>query len=278
MNRMIFALTLTLLPWAWLPSALLAQANSHERLGVEKPNPWEMTLESGLTLYPIETELGQGLEAEASLSGTMLFRGRFSLTADLPLSLRAPLSGADLPSVAIGDPRLGAGYLVRRGAWRFSCELSYTYPAGIWESYEAEERRIVSGSGFHLLRGAISAIRYLDPLVAGLKLTGETGFGRKEQFGTGSRPFSLFADLFATEALNGAAAFSIGLSQRWRWPRRVDGRPTDTGVRYSASLGLSFVFSAGDRSLRIGLSRSLDEEASPASLDLGCSWTYRKKE
>jgi hypothetical protein len=149
---------------------------------------------------------------------------------------------------------------------------------GIWNDYEAKERKIASGSGYRKLGAALSAVRYMDPMVAGFAVNAESFFDREEQSGSGSSPLVLTASIFVTEALNSIVALSGGLSQRMAWPPRVNGLPIGEGFSHSLSGKLSIIFSEGRDMTSFGLSKLLSEASTPVIFTLGYSRRLSGKE
>jgi hypothetical protein len=179
---------------------------------------------------------------------------------------------------ALGDPSIEASYTFRRSDWRLGAVLSYTHPLGIWDTYESAEKQLASGTGYPRLGASFTFLRYLDPLIAGVKLSVETCLARTERFGAATKPLILSTSLFATEALNAVAALSAGLIPKLAWPRCLDGMPGGSGMTWSLSGSVSLLFSEGSRTLRFGVSKLLSDYSAPVALDMGCSYIITKKE
>jgi len=256
-----------------------AQTTEHQRTGVQGHENWRFM--AGISVDLIDVGGMEGgeegsLEIDPSVSFEVLYKQRLALSVELPIIARLALGNHDSSSspvsaVALGDPSIAISFAFRASDWRLGAELSYTHPSGIWNDYEARERRIASGSGYRKLGAAISALRYMDPLVAGLVLSVERSFDRKEYHGSGSRPCVLAASLFATEALNAVVAISGGFSQRLAWPRQLNGLAVDDGLSFSLSGKLSILFSEGGGTTSFALSRLLSEFSSPIVLTIGYS-------
>ena len=249
-----------------------AQTTEHQRTGVESDENWLLMVGMSIDMIDVDS----ALEIDTSFTFEALYRQRFGLSIDLPMAARLALDSSDSiassgSAAALGDPSLSFSCTFRASDWRLGTELSYTHPSGIWNYYEARERKIASGSGYRKLGAAFSAVRYMDPLVAGFAMNAESLFDRKEQYGSGSSPLVLTASIFATEALNSIVAISGGLSQRMAWPPRVNGLPVAEGLSHSLSGKLSIIFSEGRDMMSIGLSKLLSEAASPVIFTLGYS-------
>lgn len=259
---------------------LRAQTAGHQRTGVEGDENWVFA--AGISIGAAEADYGGGpaIEIDPSFSLEILYKQRFGLSIEVPAVLWLALNREASPraAAAMGDPSVAAAYTFRLEDWRLGAELSYTYPLGVWDSCEARERRIVSGSGYRKLGAAFSAVRYLDPLVAGVEIGADTCLNRKEHFGTGAKPLILTASLFATEALNDVAALSAGLSQRLSWPGRGENSPYEAGPGYSLSGRISLVFDEHEKTLRLEVSKLLSDFASPLVFEMGFSLRLSGKE
>lgn len=258
----------------------LAQTSAHQRIGVETKDSFEVTIGTTLEIFRSDTTKTDGVEIDPSFSLDLFFRRHYGLSFEVPALMWIATGREAVPRAggAAGDPEMTVSYTYRLSDWRLSVALSYAYPLGIWNYYEARERQIASGSGYHKLGALFSAVRYLDPIVAGVSLRGETCFARPERSGASTRPLILTANLFATEALNDVVALSASLSPKLSWPRYLNSVPDESGIIYSLMGSASIVFSERDHTLRIGVSKLLSDSSSPVAFDLGFSHTFRKKE
>ena len=259
---------------------LSAQTASHQRLGVSGDESLAITIGGALGLYRSDTEEGQGMEIDASLSVDLLYLQRFGLSIELPAVAWLALGRNVQPGAAAapGDPSVAATCSFRLSDWRLGAELAYSHPAGIWEAHESAARRISSGSGYRKLGAAFTALRYLDPLVAGIRLEIETCLARQERFGQADKPLIIGLGFFATEALNSMAALSASLTPRLAWPRRLDANAGAAGPSWSLLGGVSFIFSEGGRSFRFGISKLLSDYTAPVALNIGYSLSFKNKE
>ena len=263
-----------------------AQTAEHQRTGVESTDSWLFIAGMSIDLIDaIEPDSGEAaaLEIDPSFTLEALYNQRFGLSVELPIIARLALGSSDSPvspgSVAVfGDPSMALSCTFRINDWRLGAELSYTHPSGIWNDYEARERKIASGSGYRKLGATLSAVRYMDPLVAGFAISAESLFDRKEKYGSIMKPLVLTASIFATEALNNIVAISSGLSERLAWPRCDNGLPGGEGFSHSLSGKLSIIFSEGAKTLSFGLSKLLSEVASPVVFTIGYSLMLSGKE
>jgi hypothetical protein len=248
-----------------------AQTTAHQRVGVEAKDSLEATVGTTLEVFRSDTAKTNGVEIDPTISLDLFFRRRFGLSFEVPALVWIATGREAVPRAvgAVGDPEVTASYTFRLSDWRLSAALSYTHPLGIWNYYEARERQIASGSGYPKLGALFSAVRYLDPIVAGTSLRGETCFARPERSGTSTRPLILTANLFATEALNDVVALSASLSPKLSWPRYLNGVPDESGIIYSLTRSASLVFSEKDHTLRVGVSKLLSDYSSPVAFDRG---------
>ncbi|MCX7028085.1 MAG: hypothetical protein NT061_11550 [Spirochaetes bacterium] len=259
---------------------LAAQTAPHQRLGVEAKDNLDITVGTILELTPFDVNNSSGIDLDPSISMDFLFMQRFSLSIEVPAAFWLTLVRDAVPRVvgAIGDPSIAATYTFRLSDWRFGAELSYSHPLGIWNSYERTEKRIASGSGYPKLAASFSATRYLDPLIAGVRMGVETCLARQEGSSTTTKPLILSVSLFATEALNSVVALSAGLTPRLAWPRCIDGVPVGSGMTWSLPGSLSILFSEGNWTLRFGVSRLLSDYMATVVFNVGFSYTITKKE
>ena len=257
-----------------------AQTASHQRVGVAARESLEFTVGATLGISASDDAGGAGMELDPSISLDALFMQRFGFSVEVPAVARLALGRDALPgaTAAMGDPSIAATYSLRVSDWRLGAELAYSHPLGIWDSRESAEKRITSGMGYPRLGATLTALRYLDPLIAGMRLGAETWLSRQERFGTSTKPLILCLGFFATEALNTAAAVSAGLTQKLAWPRRLDGKPGSAGPAWSLSGSISIVLSEGDRSFRFGVSKLLSDFTAPIALDIGFFHSIKKRE
>ncbi|HWR13053.1 MAG TPA: hypothetical protein VN445_14610 [Rectinemataceae bacterium] len=257
-----------------------AQAASHQRIGVE--GAANLTLMAGLSIETIGvgSDGGAALEIDPSFTFEALYGQRLGVSLEVPIALKLALDRKTSPRVAaaVGDPSLALSYTFRLDDWRLGAELSYSHPLGIWNPYEADGKNIASGSGYRKIGVSCSSVRYMDPLIAGVAISADSYFDRKERYESGYRPLVLTASLFATEALNNVVALSGGLSQRFAWPRRSDESPAEAGLSYSLSGKLSLVFTEGRKTMSFGVSRLLSEASSPIVFAAGFSLRLSEKE
>jgi len=256
-----------------------AQTASHQRIGVAEAEDFMFT--AGLSIEILDAESsGSSLEMNPSFSVEFLYKQHFGLSVEAPAILRLDLNRETPPNVvaALGDPSITAAYTFRAGDWRLSAELSYTHPWGIWDSREAEAKRVISGSGYRRLGASFSAVRYFDPLVAGISLGADIRVDREERFGTGSQPLLLTAGLFATEVLNDIVALSAAVSQRLAWPHMVDGAPDEPNFAYSLSGTISLSFDEKGRTLSVAVAKLLNDASAPIVLRMGFSIRFFKEE
>ena len=260
-----------------------AQTTEHQRTGVQGDGNLLFVAGISVDLTDVSDRYSgeEGvLEIDPSFGFEVIFKQCLALSVELPMVARLDWGSRDSPvsAVALGDPSMALSCTFRSSDWRLGAELSYTHPMGIWNDYEARERNLASGSGYRKLGATLSAVRYMDPLVAGLAVNAESSFDRKECCGSGSRPCVLTVSFFATEALNAVVAISGGLSQRIAWPRHLNGLAVDEGLSFSLSGKLSVLFSEGAGTTSFALSRLLSEFASPVVFTIGYSLELSGKE
>ncbi|MFA5853222.1 MAG: hypothetical protein WC820_10995 [Spirochaetales bacterium] len=275
MSRKLAAVALTLL----FALRSEAQTASHQRIGVGGAEDFIFT--AGVSVEILDAEFnGSSLEMDPSFSLEFLYKQHFGLSVEAPAVMRLDLNRETLPNVvaALGDPSIAAAYTFRAGDWRLSAELSYTHPWGIWDSREAEAKRVISGSGYRKLGASFSAIRYFDPLVAGISIGADICVDREERFGIGSKPLLLTGGLFATEILNDIVALSAAVSQRLAWPHIVDGVPDEPSLAYSLSGNISLSFDENGRTLSIAVAKLLNETSAPIVFSMGFSIRLFKEE
>jgi len=257
-----------------------AQASDHQRLSVQGRENLDLSIGASCSLRPQEGLGGSGLELAPCLSLDLLLYRSVGLSLSCLFVAWVGTERYALPRAAasLGDPSAALSYTFRAADWRLGAEVSYSHPAGIWDSYEAQAKGIYSGSGYPTIGAAFSAVRYLDPIVAGLRLEADTGLARRERFSSSTKPLDLRVNLFATEALNASAALTVGLSNGLAWPAFHEGISDEPGLRYSLSGNAALVLRSAFSSLRIGISKGLSGSDSPASLDISYSYTFKTEE
>jgi hypothetical protein len=263
----------------WSAEFLPAQVSSHERTGVERTDPIELSTGFELDISRSDSGEAEGLLLDGDASLELLYARSWHFSTDIPGSALLSLGLQPRARLinAIGDPQLGFGYTWRAGDWRLGGELSYSYPLGVYDDYEAAMKGIYSGSGYHRPGLAFSATRYLDPLVIGLRLKAAVGLARAEYTGSSWKPLLSSLRLSLVEALNAKAAIEADLDQSLNSPTVRNGIPAATGWKY-AFVGSAFFILSGDAlSFRVGLSKSLSDPAAPASLILSTNYNFRAK-
>ncbi|PKL07311.1 MAG: hypothetical protein CVV53_00200 [Spirochaetae bacterium HGW-Spirochaetae-9] len=260
-----------------------SQSAQHQRTGVQSDQAWQFM--AGLSIDMVAAagmEDGEALELDPSITFEALYKQSIGVSVELPVIARLSLSSLNSPgsahAAAFGDPSMAVAYTFRAGDWRLGTELCYTHPLGIWNDYEANEKNIASGSGYRKLGATLSAVRYLDPLVAGFAASVDTLYDRREKSGSMSLPLVLTASIFATEALNSIVAISGGLSQRLAWPRCLNGISIAEGYSHSLSGKLAILFSEGAGTASFGLAKQLSDSVSPIVFSLGYSLRLGDKE
>lgn len=257
-----------------------AQTTEHQRTAVAGKNDLRCTLSYSSVLYSMTTDLGPSLELDSTLGIDLSFKEIYEVSALFPFMVIAGLNNTNVNKFgfAAGDPEIAASVTARSGDWQLSAKASYTCPLGIWNPYQAKESKLISGTGYHRLEGTVSALKYMDPIAAGCSLGAEHCFGKAYKEGTGSIPLSVSLGLFATEALNGAAALSAGIYQQYSSAPRIDGIPEQPGGRYSLSAALSLLLNKNPHSASIGISKSLSDLASPFALRFELAYTLKKED
>ena len=251
----------------------------HERTGVERTDPLEISTGFELDIARSDSSEAEGLLLDGDASLELLYARSWHFSADIPGSALLSLGLQPRPWLidAIGDPQLGLGYTWRAGDWRLGGELSYVYPLGVYDDYEAEAKGIYSGSGYHRPGLAFSATRYLDPLVIGVRLKAAVGLARAEYAGSSWKPLLSSLKLSLVEALNAKAAIEADLDQSLNSPTIRNGIPAASGWKY-AFVGSAFFILSGDAlSFRVGLSKNLSDPAAPESLILSTNYSFRTK-
>lgn len=263
--------------WTISVATLTGQPSSHERLGIVSLPPIEVSLETSLRVsFPNGAE--EDLWLWPAVSCDIAIGGSFHAAIEAPFAARLDLaSDAKKRAVAaLGDLGLSAGGSLRAGGWLLAAELYYAHPTGIWLDGQAEAAGIRSGGGFRIFGATFSAVRHSDPLMLGVSLATEAALARRERFGGVQGPCSATLRLFATEALNGTAALSAGLSSGLELRAGGDGQPASLTASLAGSVSL--ILSGTEGSFRIGLSRLLSDPGASTFIEVGCSRRIAGKE
>ncbi len=257
---------------------LFAQTSEHQRTAVTGKNDLRCTISCSSLLYTITTDAGPSLETESGLGIDLIIEEKFGVSASMPFIVITRLKKDEINKFlfALGDPAVSINATGRIGDWQVSVKFAYTYPFGIWNSYQAKEYMIMSGSGYHRIEGIVSALRYMDPLAAGFSLSLEHCFGKPYRLGVGTIPFSVGLGVFATEALNSVAALSGSLHQHYSSAPQINGIPEQSSGAYSLSVSASLLINRNQRSISIGLSKSLSDLSSPAAFTIEAALTFKR--
>lgn len=264
----------------FVSNSSFSQNATYQRLGREQQDDLDLTLGFGLSVSRSDSDYSTGIKCNPLLTVDLLYQKHFGFSFEFPYVAWISLKHNAIPAAigSVGDPRFAVSYSLRLADWRLGTDLFYSHPLGIWNIYEAQEKKIVTGVGYPRLGSSISAIRYLDPIIAGVRISEETCFARSEQIGKVTKPLILTFDLFTAEALNDVVAFSINISNKLSWPRYVNGSPSEADLVYSLFGNLSLIFSEASHGIKIGVSKLLSDDKSPATFDFSISFTLHKKE
>jgi hypothetical protein len=265
---------------AALSALLCAQVSEHQRTAVSANYDLRCTLGFSSVLYSITTDLGPSLESDNGIEVELIIQEKFGISAVIPFVVIARLQKCENDSLlfALGDPSSSLYATGRIGDWQLSAKFGYTYPLGIWNSYQAAESKLASGSGYHRIAATVSALRYMDPLAAGFSINFEHCFGKPYRLGIGAIPLSMRLGLFATEALNSSAALSAGLHQQFSTAAEINGIPEQSTGMYSLSVSTSLLINRGQRSVSFGLSKSLSDLSSPAAFTMEAALTIKRRD
>jgi len=263
-----------------LPAVLCAQTVEHQRTAAADRNDFLCTLSYSSVFYSITTDGIPSLELDSALGIDLRFRGKIGFSGCIPFIVltRSRRYSGNESAIALGDPTISMTATGRTGAWQLSAQLGYSYPLGIWNPYQAKQFKLMSGNGYHRIEGSVSALRYMDPMTAGFSVGAEHCFGKSYRFGLGTIPLSVSLGFFATEALNGAAALSAGVYQRYSSAPEINGVPEESAGKYSLSASVSLLLYRNQRSLSIGLSKSLSDLSSPAALRAELTFTFQTED
>lgn len=280
MVRRAIRLAAALVAMLALSHNVSAQASSHERVGVDSRDIAQLSTGASLDLSSTTQNGAQAIELDPAASLDIMYRNAYSFSASMPLYswLAIDRDSAQRYAYASGDPFVALGYTRHVSDWRLGASLSYSHPLGVWNAYQAAEIGIASSSGYPTLGLALTATRYLDPVIASLTLKAQTGLARSERFGWSSRPLVATLAGSLTEALNANAALSLGADGVFYAPTLVNGSPSSTGSSFSMSGNASFILSFGDDSMRASVSKPLVDYSASASLSLSYNHAFRIKE
>ena len=280
-RRALLATGLALIFALSAANRLPAETSAHERLGVERDAALELDAGLAFELYPSLLDEREALGLDARLSLELLAARSFGIAFELPAtaSLAMETAASRRCGAAQGDPRLAASYSTRRGANRYTAELSYRHPLGLFRDEEVAERGIATGTGYPTIGLALSLARFMDPLVLSLSFRTRTGLSREENYGSSCRPLDLGLDAGFTEALNDRAALSFGIAAGAAAPRLSKGAPDAPAWIYDLAATASLALYSGDTRLSIGASRSLTDPYSGGSLTvaIGRIFDLRRK-
>lgn len=252
------------------PAPAPAETSGHERTGVERSFPAELSVAQSLEIAS-DAAGGFSFDAEAGLE-LRLGRGFF---AGLALPARAVLAESRAGSrfaAALGDPSLSVGLSFRAGDARLSLDARYSEPLGVAEPYEAAARGIASGGGERGLELSGGAVLFADPLALSLRLAAALASPPSWPPAPGLRGLAL--SLGATEALNAEFAYSLALVQRLAFPLPGDGpvAAERSLPGYSASLSFAVLRSGERGQLRVSVAKELSAASAPS---IGFSFAYR---
>lgn len=231
-----------------LGAAAFPDVSGHERVSVERRSPLALGLSA---------DLAPGPAPSACLGLELSYASRLGLGFELPLS------------AYLGPPRLFCNWSEVLGPWKLGAEAGFSFGLGATTAPADPSLRPAIYPSLSL---SLRALRFLDPLAAGLDLRLETCLSRPEAGGTSSsRPFGAELSLFVIEALNDRASLGLSLLQRLEGPRLVGGLPSGEAWAYALCPSLSLCLGGGD----FLSSFSLSGPGSGPVFSLGLAYTFR---
>jgi hypothetical protein len=198
------------------------------------------------------------LTVNETFSVDITYRKVWNLFVSLPCmqtpSLDVEKAGAAY--TAWGDPDIGAGRSFRFRDWKIEASMRWTFPAGIWNAYEAEAKGIRSGSGYHRLSLASSFTRFIDPVALVIGVEADTTLPRRERFGTSREQLAIALPAAITWAANSRLALQARLVPGFSLPPVLNDAP---------------VSPVPGRSLYGSLSATLSGEKNSGGMQIGCN-------
>ncbi|HEY9055482.1 MAG TPA: hypothetical protein VIO60_11760 [Rectinemataceae bacterium] len=272
MNRTFPIWTLLFALYIHFPPGMAAQSSENQRLAIRGPHPYSLALGFSCGVAAGALEDDGSLILQPNLDMEFRSARGWGIGISIPAAMRLPfLPESRPPALALGD--IGAGFDVsaRVGDWILGAELTYSYPSGIWDPWEAQGRGLASGSGHASAGASFRAIRLFDPIAAGIRMALETGLGRLELSAPSSGPFSICISAHATEAINGSFAISASVSPRVVWPEGIGAGPGLSPPRFAIGGSISAYISIPAWSLEAGISKNLSEYSSLPTVRFSCA-------
>lgn len=176
---------------------------------------------------------------------------------------------------ALGDVELALSHqFFRESGWRpdLVAGVAWRIPTGR-DPFTAPVEAVATGSGFHEVRGRLTAVKSSDPLVFFGTLAYAHELPRTEDFGRIQPGDAIGLDLGAVLSLSPESSLTFSLSQEWRGRNRLDGVGMPGTDSIPASLGLGFqrVLAPNvlvDVSLGVGLTRDAPDYVVQVSLPI----------
>ena len=157
------------------------------------------------------------------------------------------------------DPELNVGVMHQIGDIRVRTEFSYSYPLGIWNSYQAGSEGIIGGSGYHNLGLTVSLSKIFDPVVCNSSLSYTVALPRIERFGWSMNPGVITYTLNFSEVLNDVFGLSVEMKNTVALPSIYSGTIKWQDTQYILNVSLAVLIHIENADFKIFVSKDLSK-------------------
>ncbi len=249
-------------------------SEEHQRIGVEKKVSHLIKIDGGITLSADklnEADIYTGFP-EFSIS----YISSDTWYSIIATSFKNIINMQDdyYPSSAFapGDPSISVGYLKRLGDYKLRLECFYSYPLGIWNSYEVKEKKIQSSSGYQMTALTFSLSRILDPVILNTTFRYGVGLPRKDRYGWSMTPGDIAFSFSLIEVLNDEIGIQIGLSNNIYLPVIRSWNMDYEETSYFLSLSVALLWHKDHLDSSMTISKDISTASSSPNIKMEGGW------
>ncbi len=256
--------------------ASIFSQSKHQRLGVEKEGKHILTPELSVTYNYSDLNGYDVYGFQLNLGVQYLYMNKFSISSSIPLYMQTFKQDYSnyLVSLTNGDASLTLGYLTKITDYKLHFHIKYTYPLGIWNHYETQEKMIKGGSGYHTVNIFAGIAKITDPVVLNATVSYSIDFPRKERFGWSMNPGRFIVSTNYTEILNDEIGIRIGMDNYISLPFIVSGKLENTGIQYQLAFNFSLLFNKQETNLQFGLSKIATDTTNHPSININANHEF----
>lgn len=246
-------------------SIAIYSEGEYQRIANEEKKEHCISLGGNLSFFTTASEYGNNYFLDSGFSMSYTYKNFLYGDFSLPFTTNVVFTSPTIPKTNWGgsDPTISFGYLTRIEDMKLRFQASYTYPLGIWNFYEVQQKRIESGSGYHRIGVTGSLSKIIDPVILNTTLNYSIGLPRKERFGYSFQPGTFAISFNFVEIMNDVVGLSLSFSNSLTLPTYFEGKINFQEMRYTANISLSFLYSDAEWNGKTSFSKGLQNWNDP---------------